>query len=181
MKTEFYTFEDEVWFRKDGHTCQLTEDCTEIICELVNKIRTFYPLAYNALCSKYQNLSVGYMRYKIATRFCRCNFGNIDNVSDIDEFERFNFERVPCPLRGECKEDGIICSPQFDSKITNSENRVMRLIVDGLDSESIAERLYLSVYTVRNHIRNVLCRLGLHNRAEFVDYAHRNNLYKNEE
>ncbi|MBE6244226.1 MAG: helix-turn-helix transcriptional regulator [Bacteroidales bacterium] len=183
MRTEFYTFESEVWFRKDGITSQLTEREEDVISELVGVVKTFYPKAYDALNKEYVGLSANpkYYRYKIAERFCKCNFGNIDNVSDIDEFGRFNFERVSCPMRGECRLEGIVCSSKFDSKITDSELRVMKLVVAGLKSDAIADRLYLSVFTVRNHIRNVLCRLGLHDRAEFVDYAHRNKLFSDDE
>lgn len=183
MRTEFYTFESEVWFRKDGQTSQLTEDSEEAISELTGIVKTFYPTAYSALRNEYAGLSDNpkYCLYKIAQRFCKCNFGNIDNIADIDEFGRFHFERVSCPLRGECRLEGIVCSPKFDSKITDSEMRVMKLVVQGFKSEAIADRLYLSVFTVRNHIRNVLCRLGLHDRAEFVDYAHRNNLFNENE
>lgn len=183
MKTEFYNFESEVWFRRDGKAEQLTEDREDVVSELSGIVKTFYPQAYDALCREYGKLAVNpkYYRFKIAERFCKCNFGSIDNVSDIDEFGRFHFERVSCPLRGECRLEGVVCSPKFDSKITDAEMRVMRLVAAGFKSEAIADRLYLSVFTVRNHIRNVLCRLGLHDRAEFVDYAHRNNLFKDEE
>lgn len=183
MRTEFYTFESEVWFRKDGNTEQLTEDKEDVVSELVGTVKTFYPKAYSALCQEYVSLACNprYYRYKIAERFSKCNFGNIDNISDIDEFGRFHFERVACPMRGECRFEGVICSPKFDSKITDAESRVMKLVVGGLKPEAIADRLYLSVFTVRNHIRNVLCRLGMHDKVEFVDYAHRNKLYEEDE
>ena len=61
-------------------------------------------------------------------RFCKCNFGELDNTSrDIDKKGGFNFERVKCPMRGECKYEGIICNPQFNSRISDAEMRVMRL------------------------------------------------------
>ena len=56
----------------------------------------------------------------------------------------------------------------------------MELWYKGLTKEEIAERLYLSVHTVNQHVRNALARLGLHEKAEFFSYATRNNLFKNE-
>jgi DNA-binding NarL/FixJ family response regulator len=87
---------------------------------------------------------------------------------------------VPCPLRGECILEGVVCSPEFNSKISDSEMRVLELLYKGYDKEEIAEKLFLSVHTVNNHIRNAYVRLGFREKAEFIDYAHRNKLFKDE-
>lgn len=42
----------------------------------------------------------------------------------------------------------------------------------------IAEELYLSIHTIKNHIRNALKRLDIHSKADFVKFADANNLYK---
>ena len=46
------------------------------------------------------------------------------------------------------------------------------------NNEDIAERLYLSPHTVKNHIKSVYLKLDIHEKSEFIQYAHKNNLFK---
>ncbi len=55
--------------------------------------------------------------------------------------------------------------------LTPREQEVLQLIVDGLTSREIAERLVISANTVERHRANIMDKLNLHNRAELVRYA----------
>ncbi len=55
--------------------------------------------------------------------------------------------------------------------LTPRERDVLRLLSEGLDGASIAERLFLSPATVRNHIQHILSKLGVHSRTEAVALA----------
>jgi DNA-binding CsgD family transcriptional regulator len=183
MNIEFYIFDNETRYRlPDGTDEKLTENSLEVISYMLDKIENLYPKAYAALNKEYKQLKAipFLIRYRIVNRFCRCNFGSIDNIKDIDSKGRFVFEYVSCPLRGECLLDGVVCSPEFDSKISRSEMRVLELLYKGYDKEEIAEKLFLSVHTVNNHIRNAYVRLGFHEKAEFIRYAQKNKLFKDE-
>ena len=46
----------------------------------------------------------------------------------------------------------------------------------GETSREIGERLFISENTVKNHVRNILDKLGLHSRSEAVVYAIREGL-----
>lgn len=178
---EFFTFEDEVWYKaSNGQSGRLTEHSTDIIESLLCKIEAFYPKAYSALSQEYARCkpNIWYFRYRIVIRFLKCNFGNIDNIQDIDKSGTFNFECVPCPLRGECRYENIICHPQFDHRISAAEMRVLRLLYNGSKQSDIADTLYLSEHTVHNHIRNAFVRLGIHSKSEFIKFADRNNLFR---
>ncbi|MFV1962819.1 MAG: response regulator transcription factor [Acidimicrobiia bacterium] len=48
---------------------------------------------------------------------------------------------------------------------------MLQLLTEGLDGKAIAEQLYLSPATVRNHIQHILAKLGVHSRAEAVAFA----------
>ena len=89
----------------------------------------------------------------------------------------FNFEKIHCPLRGECKFDGIICQPEFNSKLSEAEKRVMKLYYNNESIDRIADHLYLSGHTVRNHIKASYAKLNVHSQAEFIAYANRNHLF----
>lgn len=52
--------------------------------------------------------------------------------------------------------------------LTPREREVLTLLSEGLDGPAIAERLFVSQPTVRNHIQHVLNKLGVHSRAEAV-------------
>jgi DNA-binding NarL/FixJ family response regulator len=50
--------------------------------------------------------------------------------------------------------------------LTERELEIMRLVAQGLDSQRIARRLYISERTERNHVANILAKLGVHSRLE---------------
>jgi len=60
--------------------------------------------------------------------------------------------------------------------LTGRELEVLELVARGHTSRSIGELLFISENTVKNHIRNILDKLGLHSRNEAVLYAIRENL-----
>ena len=61
--------------------------------------------------------------------------------------------------------------------LTERETEVLELMVDGVTSNrKLAKRLGVSENTVKFHVRNILDKLHLHNRAQVVAYALRNRI-----
>lgn len=60
--------------------------------------------------------------------------------------------------------------------LTERELEVLRLITEGKDNPEIAERLDLSVYTVKNHVSNILAKLEVKNRIQAAVSAVRERL-----
>lgn len=52
--------------------------------------------------------------------------------------------------------------------LTGRELEVLRLLASGVSTRSIAEKLFISLSTTRNHIHNILRKLGAHTRLEAV-------------
>jgi len=52
--------------------------------------------------------------------------------------------------------------------LTEREVEVLKLMVDGLNNAEIAERLVISLSTVKYHISNILMKLGVDNRVSAV-------------
>ena len=177
--TEFFSYEGEVWIRQDGILFRLTESNTDVIDYMIELVSTFYPKAYTALCNTYKGCAMNkwYYRFRIVSRFIRCNFAQLDNIPDISDNSRCSFEFVPCPLRGECKLECVVCRPEFDHKLSAAELPVMHLWFDGKSPDEIAEQLCLSPHTIHNHIRHAYERTGVHSRGEFIKYATQNNLF----
>jgi two-component system NarL family response regulator len=60
--------------------------------------------------------------------------------------------------------------------LTGREIEVLSLVAQGQTSRQIGTLLFISENTVKNHIRNILDKLGLHSRSEAVLYAVREDL-----
>ncbi len=60
--------------------------------------------------------------------------------------------------------------------ISNREHEVLKLIVKGLNTPQIAEKLYISYHTVQNHKRNLREKTGSKTSAELIHFVVKNNL-----
>jgi len=61
-------------------------------------------------------------------------------------------------------------------RLTERELEVLKLVAQGLTNRDIADHLFISENTVKNHVRNILEKLHLHSRMEAVVFAVREKL-----
>lgn len=66
--------------------------------------------------------------------------------------------------------------PNAAATLTRREIEVLRLMSTGASTKVLAENLRVSPVTVRNHVQNLLDKLGVHSRLEAVAYAIRHRL-----
>ena len=57
------------------------------------------------------------------------------------------------------------------NELTEREQDVLRCLVDGMNNNEIAEKLYISLGTVKFHISNIFQKLGVNSRVEVVKIA----------
>jgi DNA-binding NarL/FixJ family response regulator len=81
----------------------------------------------------------------------------------IEEFAR----RAPEPAS---------VSTELVSELTDRELDVLRLMARGLSNAELADRLVISEGTAKTHVRRVLMKLGLRNRAQAVVFAYESGL-----
>ena len=62
------------------------------------------------------------------------------------------------------------------TELTGRELEILTLVGEGQTSREIASKLYISENTVRNHVRNILGKLGMKSRFEAVNWAYREGL-----
>lgn len=179
--TEFYnTPEGEVMVKPVGQSAYvLTENCRDIICELLAIIRERYPKTHTALMKLYSASSMNRIayEYKVVHRFIRCNFGDYNQGAiDINHNGTFQFEEVGCPLRGECPLEGVVCKPELDTHLSDREMDVFRLYAKNLQTEQIAEELHISPCTVNRHRENIKAKIRVGSVSEMVAYWYANHL-----
>lgn len=90
-------------------------------------------------------------------------------------------------LRGRAPMDGEIAhkmlkmfqhlaGPKGEYDLTDREQEVLELLVDGLTKQQIAEELVVSFHTIDTHIRNIYAKLHVHSRSDAVAKALRERL-----
>lgn len=64
------------------------------------------------------------------------------------------------------------------NSLTKREYEVLILIAEGLNNKDIADRLYISEKTVKNHVSNIFKKLDLNDRVQAAIFAYKNNIKK---
>jgi two-component system NarL family response regulator len=57
-----------------------------------------------------------------------------------------------------------------EGALTMREKEIMHLIAQGNTNKEIAEQLFISPNTVKNHVKSILSKLSLHSRTQAVSY-----------
>jgi DNA-binding NarL/FixJ family response regulator len=67
------------------------------------------------------------------------------------------------------------------SALTDRENEVLQLLIEGYTNKQIAQQLQITVGTARSHVRSILKKLDASNRTEAVVRAHKRGLIRLQE
>ncbi len=65
-----------------------------------------------------------------------------------------------------------------ENELTQREYEVIALIADGLNNKDIADRLFISEKTVKNHVSNIFRKINVSDRTQAAIYAYKNNIKK---
>ncbi len=76
---------------------------------------------------------------------------------------------IPIPDEGESLTEPV-------SPLTARELEVLRLMAKGTSTREIADALFISIATVRNHVQHILSKLDAHSKLEAVALALQNRL-----
>lgn len=174
---EFFQEGENVLYRVGNDMPKVLEKGDRwIVKDVLRLLKERYPKALDRLEKEYEGLRDEAWNYefRMVRRFVKCNFGRIDPVLDLEATRKVHFEYVSCPLRGECRSEGVICCPEAENPLSEREREVMRLVaIEGLDAEKVAERLYISPFTVKKHMSNAYEKAGVSSEADFVRWATR--------
>ncbi len=65
------------------------------------------------------------------------------------------------------------------SALSQREREIVALVAQGLKNKEMAERMFISEQTVKNHLHNIFDKLGVSDRLELALYAIHHNLHGN--
>lgn len=68
-------------------------------------------------------------------------------------------------------------SSALPAHLSRRETEVLRLLCEGAHPQQIAERLFISVATARNHVKRILRKLGVHTSLEAVAWAGKHRVF----
>ncbi len=67
-------------------------------------------------------------------------------------------------------------STSLTAKLTKREYEILTLIADGMNNKDIANTLYISEKTVKNHVSNIFKKIKVNDRTQAAIYAYRNKI-----
>ena len=88
---------------------------------------------------------------------------------------RYNFSPIYFASGGEAvsaeniSEETVLEMLASEYSLTEREYEIMKLIYEGNSYEETAGQLYISKYTVKNHVHNIYEKLGISNKSELIN------------
>jgi len=101
-------------------------------------------------------------------------FERVDRRRDVNDLIRriLTQQHAPEASRPTVGEPPPAPSPA----LTSREIQILALLAEGASTQGIADSLFISVTTTRNHVQNILRKLGVHSKLEAVSLALRTHL-----
>jgi DNA-binding NarL/FixJ family response regulator len=100
----------------------------------------------------------------------------VEGVRAADRGESVISPRIASRLVRRVREPDKLELPDTGEALTPRELEVLELIVRGLDNCEVAQVLYLSQHTVRNHVSSIFIKLQVENRVQAAVRAVRSGL-----
>lgn len=116
--------------------------------------------------------------WKRIEMFIRCRFGGMDYIADMQKGELSDGEYWPCPLRGICRSEGIICkSPSYEGQpIDKDDVKMIQLLTTSQTNEVIADELHLPMGSFHLAKKNLYRKLNVFTKQELTKIAIKLNL-----
>lgn len=86
-------------------------------------------------------------KWKRLEQFVTCRFGGLDFHGDITDGQFQNGEYWPCPKRGTCPHEGVVCKLPVvnDYRLTSEDIKLMQLSATEKTNEVIAEEMDMAM------------------------------------
>jgi DNA-binding NarL/FixJ family response regulator len=98
----------------------------------------------------------------------------LDRMTSAEIIRRFARKNggpaLPSPVRQGNRDQG--------GSLSTREREIVSLVSQGFKNKEMAERMFISEQTVKNHLHNIFDKLGVSDRLELALYAIHNNLHE---
>ena len=101
---------------------------------------------------------------------------SFDILTDITHFKKGKCMTLNMYKNDTCKNINTFFPINGAAKFSSREIEIIRLLSEGMSSEMIAKKLFLSIHTVKNHRKNILKKAETNNSKELIRYAFENGL-----
>ena len=104
------------------------------------------------------------------------------NIQVNNSAEQHSIDSIEIPTYAEIVNQRMDESKQITDiesvGITNRERQVIPLVANGFSNKEIAQKLNLSVYTVKSHVHNILVKLAINKRVQIARHAYQSEYYR---
>ena len=101
----------------------------------------------------------------------------MDAIQSLNRGEPYYSNEITKTVMKSYQKQRIFDSP-MDIEISDREKDIIRLIADGLSTNEIGEKLFLSAHTVNTHRKNILSKLNVKNSAGVIRYGIQTGIVK---
>jgi len=116
--------------------------------------------------------------YKRLEQFVKCRFGGLDYQADITADGLQEGEWWPCPLRGKCASEGVLCKSVVvnDEKLEAQDITLIQLLTTNDTNETIAMEMGLALGSFHLYKKKLYKKLGnIQTKQELTILAQRLN------
>ncbi len=169
---EFFVLGNEVKALQNGRLIQFTELSFPVIQILREKIKA----------DKQAHLALHDMQpdseMKRVEQFAKCRFGGLDFQADIKNGTLQDGEYWPCPLRGHCPHEGVLCKmPKINQvRLTESDVQLVQLLSGNKTNDVIALELDIPLGTFHLQKKKLYEKFGVQTKQELVPIGIRHNI-----
>jgi two-component system NarL family response regulator len=152
----------------DNGALKLTETAVEINPD-TKVLVTGLPESKNIILQYVMAGAAGYVLEDVSVE------NLLDHIRAVHDDKAIVSPEIAAALMEQISELAYISSQdQLDTTavtdLTNREREVLNLIGEGLTNQEIADRLFIEVGTVKNHVHNLLKKLDVNSREEAAAY-----------
>lgn len=106
-------------------------------------------------------------------QYVKCNFGNFDNIPDMDKDGTVFPECWDCGKRGECPGEGRVCGRIVGPHgiLEKAETEIFFLLISGKSHKEIAAIRDKHIQTIETQLKSIREKLGCHSSIEVINYA----------
>ncbi|WP_312889003.1 response regulator transcription factor [Desertibacillus haloalkaliphilus] len=160
------------------------DDASENICETIKKIHNAYAHAKVLLLStalEQSELRTFISHGLTAVLYLDGFKQTVHQAIDVIEHGYYYFDNkvitfILNDYQNMLKGDQSEAAPLVRERFSGREMEVLQLLANGWSNQAIANALYLSKYTVYNHVRNIIMKMGVQDRTTAAVYAIKHQL-----